>query len=40
MNYKIAYYRLFNEITDLIEILKKLQIEVEDIVTRFTKVVD
>ena len=33
MNYKKAYYKLFNEITDLIESLKELQIEVEEIVT-------
>lgn len=32
MNYEKAYYRLFNEITDIIEYLKKLQTDVESII--------
>lgn len=32
MDYKDAYLKLFNEITDLIEQLKKIQQEAEDIV--------
>lgn len=32
MNYKKGYYKLFNEITDLIEQLKKVQQETERIV--------
>ncbi len=34
MDYKKAYYFLFNEITKTIEILQKAQIEAEDICIR------
>lgn len=34
MNYEKAYYRLFNEITDIIEYLKELQVEVENIIIK------
>ncbi len=30
MNYKKAYLELFNNITDIIELLKELQIKAED----------
>lgn len=34
MNYKNGYYKLFNEITDLIEQLKKVQQEAEQVVVK------
>lgn len=34
MNYKNGYYKLFNEITDLIEQLKKIQQEAEQVVVK------